>query len=318
MTDIKVNYPWVIKGSSTSGNFGHSGRPGKHGGSKGGGGHGAIGVKPGATTKQKTKAISKHKQAKPQKQAKSKSDDDFIKTIPEHVRNSGDISSYLVNKVSSGEMDFASAQRINLQYMATKSSTVAPSSVSPKGKVYSRGELDGATQKWDKWAKGLSPTERNSMLDYQSNSWDGRKTDYTQINGYLRGETKRPTKATKQAVDGLDSSLDKSSVPEDTIVYRGLHPSVLGGKPESLIGKTIQDKGYVSTSLSRDVSKNFSNDTIAEIRVPKGAKGGYMDSVNKPEGQPEYELLLPRNSEFRVVSVEKSGKITNVVMELVQ
>lgn len=40
----------VLKGGPTSGNFGHSGRPGKWGGSAPGGGHGAVGIKPGSVS----------------------------------------------------------------------------------------------------------------------------------------------------------------------------------------------------------------------------------------------------------------------------
>lgn len=328
MTDdrkIQIEYPWTVqKGSSTSGNFGHSGRKGYWGGSGPGGGHAALGVKPGASKTQLKKAIAKHQKNKGKatvQASKPKSSgfdaDTFLKMAP---KNQSDFTNHLMSKVQSGEISFGDAQNLQSKFAGSGSSKSAGSTEIkgnvPRGKVYNGLTLDEAPSKWSKWAKGLEKSERDALINYQTEPFDNAPTDYTKINGHLRGKDKRPSKATRAAITQLDKALDKSRIPEDTVVYRGFPASVLGDDPERLVGSTIKDKGYTSTSLSKQVAGQFGK-VSTEIRIPKGAKGGLLDSL-KSGKDPEYELLLPRNSEFRILAVDKSGGQTNIVMELVQ
>jgi hypothetical protein len=52
-----------------------------------------------------------------------------------------------------------------------------------------------------------------------------------------------------------------------------LHPDAHGKiNPKSLIGKIIEEKGYLSTSTKREIAENFESCIMREIRVPSNAK----------------------------------------------
>lgn len=103
----------------------------------------------------------------------------------------------------------------------------------------------------------------------------------------------------------------------NNVVYRGVPDSVLGDI-DNLIGGTFQDNGFVSTTLDKETPGIFGK-TVMKIRVPKGAKGAFIDTIGKRAGgdKPENELLLPRGSKFRIISAQRQGNRTNVEAELV-
>ena len=134
----------------------------------------------------------------------------------------------------------------------------------------------------------------------------------------MRGKDNNPSEATKNSIKHMNSAIEKGVVPNDTVVYRGMPSSILGDNP---VGKTIKDKGFVSTSLSGEAARQFSNQSgvLAEIKVPKGSRGAYIDSLksDRTNEQAEFELILPKGSQFKVTSSKKIGDITHVTMELI-
>lgn len=149
-------------------------------------------------------------------------------------------------------------------------------------------------------------------------------TGYTEINQPLRnGEShsgmlpkedayrRNHPLSKREAVREIDRFTTLGKFPENTVVYRGVSAAGLGeyaNNPQALKGKTIRDKGFISTTLDESVGRNFakyydfhhySNEkpgAIFEIRVPKGTRAGMIPSS-------EREVILPRGSRFRVVDV---------------
>lgn len=157
------------------------------------------------------------------------------------------------------------------------------------------------------WEQSLSPASKKAISQYQKTS---------DVNYYLRtGQTagNLSENQTRDLVTKLDAAIEKSKMPEDVIVYRGVpDEAAVGWK----VGAVIQDKGYVSTSLSEKQTKIYAVPTlhstaaVMEIRVPKGSSGAYM-GVNKRS--PDMEVLLPRETKIRIVGKENGRYIGEIV-----
>jgi hypothetical protein len=78
------------------------------------------------------------------------------------------------------------------------------------------------------------------------------------------------------------------------------------------------DHGYNSTSKSRKV---WSGDTHMEIRLPKGAKVLDLNHTTGSDNSGEAEVLLNRESKFRVIedttSTWEGTHVRHLVVELV-
>jgi hypothetical protein len=179
----------------------------------------------------------------------------------------------------------------------------------------------------------FNQNEYTALLSYATGSDD--------MNAWLRGEGRWSSKWV-EAVNHLDSALDKSTLAKDTVVYRGLQNPVVHDNAESLVGKELPIKNYQSTSLDRDhVSRTFAQPTgkhsgplghllgrtpqsrdevILEISAKKGAKaldlyqfGGFTGHAE------EKELLFHRHGHYRVNSVHRDEHNRPIMrVELVQ
>lgn len=159
---------------------------------------------------------------------------------------------------------------------------------------------------WDErnfgaWKKSLTAQERQDLYDYQNGP-------HGDLNRWLRTGEELPEELKAEYEtwrENLDAAIGKGASPEDLTVFRGFENPDISRNFDRINGTIIGDEGYTSTSLSEPVAKRFTrgaNDPIlAEIRVPKGSKMGYVDSVNSVD---EFEALLPRGTRFRVVSAD--------------
>jgi len=145
---------------------------------------------------------------------------------------------------------------------------------------------------------------------------------YRQVNGHLiGGQVASPE--TEATVAHIDNLLSKASLPSATTVYRGAGSlqvkdilAQTGGKIAK--GKTIDFKGFLSTSTDAGVARQFASQSSTgmqlEMRLPKGAQAvdiaKYSDS-----GAGEKETLIARNSRFKVVSFDSKAK--KLVLEMI-
>lgn len=155
------------------------------------------------------------------------------------------------------------------------------------------------------WLDGLTAAEKQAISLY-TGSW------YQDVNGALRSD--KSLNAYDQArVNAIDSAIAKSEIKKPIVVYRGSTNDLVGGYSSiddiksNLVGKTIQDKGYMSTSVSKDSS--FGGNTYYRITIPTGkGRGAYVKSVS--HFSHENEFLLKRGTNFLVTGVtkKKSGQ----------
>jgi len=157
--------------------------------------------------------------------------------------------------------------------------------------VPNRQELEG-------WYNDYSDMERGA-LDYY------RGAGFININASLRGlpggGKLEADELTKEMIHELDAIVSKNTLSQDSVLYRGFQPEQFGVKDIStLVGKTIQDAGFVSTSIDERTGQTFAfshDGVMARIIAPKGTNAAYMTSSEK-------EALLPRGRRFRIVDVE--------------
>jgi hypothetical protein len=167
----------------------------------------------------------------------------------------------------------------------------------------------------DNWALAQSEGAFGSMPgDEQDALFDYQGSGYYYINRGLRGNNLDAEDAAK--VKLIDSAMSRASISESVVVHRGMTGAAFGSG--NATGKTITDSGYVSTSLNRKVAYGYSSDrgdVQVQIRLPKGSKALYIDTMS--ENVTEYEMLLPRGSRFRVISDTGRGGNRKIEMELV-
>jgi len=147
---------------------------------------------------------------------------------------------------------------------------------------------------------------------------------YYQRNGYIginnvlrRGGGEVPTGDLGKTVAALDESLRQAApLKESVTVFRGM-----ATMPEGLTeGAVIADKAFVSTTASSKVVKDFlgKSDTPVEMRItlPKGERVlSMVHATGVKKFAKEQEILLPRNTKFRVSKVETSGGKTIAHLE---
>lgn len=130
---------------------------------------------------------------------------------------------------------------------------------------------------------------------------------------------------TSPAVDQMDSTM--GSFAHDSVIYRAVPPAAFGlkfdaAKPQDdlaklrgLVGSTILDHGYMSTSYDPETPMVRSGALVLKILAPKGTKGLWAEQFSNYG--PEREIVLARGQHIRVKSVEQvvapSGLIQFVI-----
>ena len=129
------------------------------------------------------------------------------------------------------------------------------------------------------------------------------------VQKFLRGNV---TIGTSFPLKELKRGIQRSVITKNTVVYRGTsNPDILNAK----LGDIIEEKGFTSTSkvyrVAEKFVKKFNNigeDTIVQIRLPKGTKGldvnaTYAGFKKENSFAAEQEVLLPPGIKFKVVNV---------------
>lgn len=183
---------------------------------------------------------------------------------------------------------------------------------SKKGKNLTN--IKKAARSYDKWASELSNEEKDAVRKYVALGHS------RMFNDKLRtGKDATRGQASPDEYKALDSALEKSTIPEEMTLYRGTSEKMFGGRdPKDMIGETIVDNGYESTSMTGKVGGIYSDGVVCEINAPKGSKGAYVDEVGFGEKSDfgedaNNEILLPRNSKFKITGVETDSSGRTVV-----
>lgn len=177
---------------------------------------------------------------------------------------------------------------------------------------YSTQELDAYFRKIQ---QSFTNAEAEGVRVYTSN-------DYTHINNYLRGFNDDLGPVSTSTISDIDSALSKMELPADLTLYRGTDSAPFMNIVDknfngtldwnSLVGKTFEDRAFVSTS----VDTPFDDEVRWEINAPKGSKGGMVNALSMFPN--ENELLLPRNSKFLIKGIDKVDNKIILKMDLIE
>ncbi len=163
---------------------------------------------------------------------------------------------------------------------------------------------------------GLTAGETNAISYYKNKN-------FAKVNTGLRSGADLDS-ATKEVVSGLDSAIDKQAgSTKAATLYRGIKSQKLADQarknPASLVGKTVTDNGFMSTSTETGAAKHFAGNSfgasksavIMQIKAPKGTKALSMDGYTKSKNVfTENEMLLKRGSSIKITKVsEWSGAV---------
>lgn len=167
---------------------------------------------------------------------------------------------------------------------------------------------------YKEWADNLSGERLSAVQKYVAQH-------SALFNHQLRtGQSIGKGQATAEEYKALDDAIENSKIPEDVCLFRGASEKFFGGKdPESFVGKTVVDKGYVSTTMGQNVADTYSDGVICKISCKAGSRGAYVDEVGFGEKSDfgidfNNEILLPRNSSFTITDVKRKGNGWEVEM----
>ena len=169
-------------------------------------------------------------------------------------------------------------------------------------------------ENWNDYAQNLPESTRKSLFDYSDDhlgAADPRYATYKEMNGYLRGNADLGTPDVLRNIEEVDKALAGRRLPEDVMVVRGQGVSHLGVEPPGeLVGRTITEPAYLSTSLGNNPVAAFEGYTgILHLRVPEGTDALWMEKVSH-YGMGERELLLGRDTSYQVTRAfkDENGK----------
>ena len=116
----------------------------------------------------------------------------------------------------------------------------------------------------------------------------------------------------KPALIEINKKLKNYTTPENIIVYRYTHKHYLrklcpNGKVK--IGTIFSDKAFFSTTLVKDLLKDFAIENhcncILKLYLPKGTPRAYISFKGKQSLLNEQEFLLPTNMKFMITKKQK-------------
>ena len=141
---------------------------------------------------------------------------------------------------------------------------------------------------------------------------------YAAFNKYLRTGEIAPRSGTAENimnyVNLIDEAIDKAPVLDiDMLSYRALSGDKVNETFNSLsAGDIWQDKGFSSTTMNLSVAEKFNDfgddQWVVTVQNPQGTKGIMLDGLINDTGGLEAEWLLPRNSNFEVVEIDKTTR----------
>lgn len=159
----------------------------------------------------------------------------------------------------------------------------------------------------------LSTEEDNALARYKGDT-------FFDVNAILRGTSggelsEEGYEAMERDISLIDSAMNKSRLDDDVTIWRGAGWDVFD--EDDLTGSIITDDGFPSTSLSKRIAESHADGVILKIHATKGSRGLNMERW-KGGTRGEAELLLPRNSKFRVVgdNIDDDPDLREIVLEL--
>lgn len=177
-------------------------------------------------------------------------------------------------------------------------------------------DLDGFLQTSEAEGAANSVESMKPLTEYQLHvvsSYSG--TVYTNINGILRNKKEdiENEEQGRRHIKAIDEAISAAKpLAQATLLRRGVNSrelSQLLSDGKLLPGATFQDQGFVSTTHAPKIPGSWQGKQFQlTIRAPQGTKGLWIETESQMPS--EKEVILPRGAKFRVVSGNKTGKLS--------
>lgn len=157
------------------------------------------------------------------------------------------------------------------------------------------------------WAASLNADYEAAVRAYTGSA-------YQNINATLRGLEGAFIGANGEIAQSLHQTLQSAELPCACTVYRGTSGKALGNLrflPDSmLVGKTIMEDAFMSTSLSENDA--FGGDILLVIEAPAGSHGAYVGNISAL-GHSESEVLFDAGQIMTITGAHKDGSGRRIV-----
>lgn len=155
--------------------------------------------------------------------------------------------------------------------------------------------------------KNLPNDQRDAIELYTSNYYEVMNPGLR--SGENENDLSHLSESDQAAVKSIDAAIKDFELKEPIEVWRGSSAALLGGVTDigqlkGMIGATVYDQAFVSTSVKKGSA--FGGSIVYKILVPAGKNhGAYISEISQFKG--EREFLLKRNSPLRIVAVGDAG-----------
>lgn len=151
------------------------------------------------------------------------------------------------------------------------------------------------------WRKTPNKLEEDAIRTYTSSAYT-RFNDYYRNGGYV-------TPLEKKQIEALHEYLSSQKIPETIYLKRGYSTGNVekhlgefkNDDVRSIIGNTITDKGFVSTTSFE--GGGFGGNVTMYIKAPPGTRGAYISDLSHADN--EKEFLLDCNQNFIIKDARK-------------
>lgn len=167
----------------------------------------------------------------------------------------------------------------------------------------------------------VEPLEKICLVAYTDNISIGENYNYEVLNNLLRGKevcVNVDKDVANSKINIISDTLNKASLVEDMTLYRGCSKNALGEyknlSPEELIGKTIVEPGFLSTTKDKSITQNFTKDLFITINAKKGAHGMCLKDISNYVQ--EDEILFNKNQPMLITAAEEKDGILNITVTI--
>ncbi|MCG7852244.1 MAG: hypothetical protein MIO92_06960, partial [Methanosarcinaceae archaeon] len=149
-----------------------------------------------------------------------------------------------------------------------------------------------------KWASTLSEPQRTAFDHYKGSF-------YARMNEYLRGKRESLDPQYLAMIEEMRKDFEWE-LPQNTVLFRGSNipelAELFDAESKGMIGASIIDKGFMSTSINKRMGDSFSSlgkdIVVFEIRAKAGTKCAPIEVIR---GRQESEILFKDHSRFKIV-----------------
>jgi hypothetical protein len=146
---------------------------------------------------------------------------------------------------------------------------------------------------------GHAKEESNLQFKKAIHNW---RNDYREINKQVLARKPKPNKKLNKTIKLLDKAVASKITPFAFKAYRGVNPDVLAKMQE---GKTYTSKRFNSVSINPLHAAIFGS--LMHLQIPKGMPSYFVSNNNDDER----ELLLPRGTQFKIISKKRTHPSLN-------